>query len=80
MVVFTTFLAYLLNVSALKVLSPTIVSFYIYLQPFLAAMIAIYFEKDHLTPVKVVAAILIFLGVFLVSTDKSPTQDGALQK
>lgn len=70
-VVFTTFFAYLLNVSALKQLSPAIVSYYIYLQPFLAAMIALYFEKDHLTWVKTGAAALIFTGVYLVSTQKT---------
>jgi len=70
-VVFTTFLAYLLNVSALKQLSPAIVSYYIYLQPLLAAMIALYFEKDHLTLVKTGAALLIFAGVYLVSTQKT---------
>jgi len=70
-VLFTTFLAYLLNVSALKELSPTIVSYYIYLQPLLAAVVALYFEKDHLTGVKIGAAVLIFMGVYLVSTQKT---------
>ena len=32
-IIFTTFLTYLLNVYALKKVSPTVVSFYIYLQP-----------------------------------------------
>lgn len=72
-VIFTTFLAYLLNVSALKVLSPTIVSYYVYLQPFLATVIALFFEKDHLTGIKIGAAALIFTGVYLVSS-RNPRQ------
>jgi len=70
-VIFTTFLAYLLNISALKQLSPTIVSYYIYLQPLLAAMIALHFDKDHLSWIKTGAALLIFTGVYLVSTQKT---------
>jgi drug/metabolite transporter (DMT)-like permease len=34
-------------------------------------MIALYFEKDHLTLVKTGAALLIFAGVYLVSTQKT---------
>ena len=65
--VFTTFLAYLLNAFALKRVSATIVSIYIYLQPILASAIAISLGKDYLTVDKVIAATLIFTGVFLVS-------------
>lgn len=65
--VFTTFLAYLLNAFALKRVSATIVSIYIYLQPILASAIAISYGKDYLTVDKVIAAALIFTGVFLVS-------------
>jgi len=66
-VVATTFFAYLLNIYGLKKLNPTIVSSYIYLQPLLAAIIAIWAGKDGLDWVKIVAAILIFSGVYLVS-------------
>ena len=82
-VTFTTFLAYLLNVTALRVLSPTIVSYYIYLQPFLAAMVAIYFGKDELTPIKLGAAALIFVGVYLVSSgnvSKKPVPDANIKE
>ena len=65
--VFTTFLAYLLNAYALAAVSPSIVSIYIYLQPFLATIIALALGKDQLTLVKVLAGGLIFMGVFLVS-------------
>lgn len=66
-IVATTFFAYLLNTVGLKYLSPAIVSFYIYLQPVLAAVIAISLGKDALTPQKVFASLLIFIGVYLVS-------------
>lgn len=66
-VVGATFLGYLLNSTALKVLDASVVSIYVYLQPVLAAFIAIGFGKDHLTPVSIVASIMIFIGVYLVS-------------
>lgn len=64
----TTFLTYLLNIFALKRVSPNVVSIYIYTQPIIASTIAVLFGKDELTSIKVLAAILIFLGVFLIST------------
>ena len=62
----TTFLAYLLNTYALKSLSPSTVSAYIYLQPFLAITFALLLKKDELSPLKVVAGMLIITGVYLV--------------
>ena len=70
-IIATTFLAYLLNIYGLKKLSPTIVSTYIYLQPILAACFAIWVGKDALDWIKVIAALLIFSGVFMVSKTKS---------
>lgn len=66
-VVGTTFLAYLLNVYALNELSPSIVSAYIYLQPLLTALIALSFGQDQLSISKIVCALFIFAGVYLVS-------------
>ena len=66
-VVCTTFIAYLLNSSALKQLSPSTVSIYIYLQPILATLFAIFWGSDSLDGQKIIAAILIFFGVYLVS-------------
>ena len=66
-VVCTTFIAYLLNSLALKQLSPTTVSIYIYLQPILASIFAIFWGVDSLDNQKIIAALLIFLGVYLVS-------------
>lgn len=70
-VVATTFLAYLLNTYALKALSPGVVSMYIYFQPFLASFFAMLFGKDTLTPIKVLSALMIIGGVFLVSWQPS---------
>lgn len=65
--IFTTFLAYLLNAYALAIVPPSVVSIYIYLQPFLATCIALAFRQDRLDGIKLAAGALIFLGVFLVS-------------
>ena len=67
-VVATTFLAYVLNTYALRALSPSVVSIYIYLQPFLATLIAVYlYKNDDLDLRKLTAAVLIIFGVYLVS-------------
>lgn len=70
-VIATTFFAYLLNIYGLQKLSPTIVSTYIYLQPLIAAIIAIWAGKDGLDWIKIIAALLIFSGVYLVSKQKT---------
>lgn len=63
----TTIFTYLLNAFALKITSAALVSTYIYLQPLLATLIAVLAGKDVLTWKKVLAAVCIFLGVYLVS-------------
>jgi drug/metabolite transporter (DMT)-like permease len=66
-VVGTTFLAYLLNAYALITVSASVVSTYVYLQPFLAAAIAIGIGKDKLDGAMILSALLVFSGVYLVS-------------
>ncbi len=66
-VVAVTYIAYLMNIYGLKILSPTVVSAYIYLQPLLAAGIAVYLGKDTITWQKSVSALLILGGVMLAS-------------
>lgn len=63
----TTYLAYLFNVYALKTVTSTTVSFYIYLQPLIAAIAAIAMGKDSLNAIILISAALIFSGVYLVS-------------
>lgn len=69
-VVGTTFLTYLLNIYALKQLSAATISAFIYLQPLIAIIFAIAVGADKLTPVKVLAAVLVFVGVYMVSVKK----------
>ena len=59
--------AYLFNIFALSKVNPSVVGIYIYLQPFLAALIAIYYQVDKFDGAKLIAAVFIFTGVYLVS-------------
>lgn len=70
-VIGTTFFAYLLNIFALKTVSSTTVSFYIYLQPLIATLAAILLGTDELKPSMLISASLIFAGVYLVSFYRS---------
>ena len=66
-VVFVTFGAYILNIFAIKILKPTTVAVFIYFQPLLATIIAIILGTDTIDYIKIIAALLIFTGVYLVS-------------
>ena len=66
-VLFTTCITYLFNLFALSKLKPTTVSVFIYLQPVIASIYALFVGSDSLNTVKVAATLLIFLGVFLVT-------------
>lgn len=66
-VIFSTFLTYLLNLLSMKELKPTTVAVFIYLQPLFASIFAVSLGKDALDPVKVFSAFLIFTGVYLVT-------------
>jgi drug/metabolite transporter (DMT)-like permease len=72
---FSTFCTYLLNLLSMRELKPTTVAVFIYLQPLFAAIIAIGLGKDDLNIVKIVAAILIFTGVWLVTQKKPATNN-----
>jgi drug/metabolite transporter (DMT)-like permease len=63
----TTFCAYLFNVIALREVHSSIVGAYIYLQPILATLISILVGKDSITTEKIISAVLIFSGVYMVS-------------
>lgn len=73
-IVAVTFLAYLLNIFALKIVSPSIASSYIYLQPVFAGVFAWLFvswlKADYVQDItleKVFCSLLIALGVYLIS-------------
>lgn len=66
-VIGTTFIAYLLNAWALGHVKSSVVGAYIYLQPVLAAVIAVVFAGYELSLQQVIYAVIIFTGVYLVS-------------
>ena len=70
-VIFSTFLTYLLNLISMRELKPTTVAVFIYLQPVFATIFAISLGKDALSWIKIGSAILIFAGVYLVTQKKS---------
>ena len=70
-VVFATFLGYLLISFGLRSLSPTIVSTYTYINPVIAAYLASLMGQDHIDIVMVLSALLIFAGVFVVSRQRN---------
>jgi len=67
----TTVLTYLFNIYALKHLSPSTIGAFIYLQPVVATIVALWVGVDQLTPLRIVTAIMIFTGVYLSSQKHS---------
>ncbi len=66
-VIGTTFFTYLLNVFALRTLKASTIGAFIYLQPLLAISFAMVMGADSLSVVKIISAVLVFLGVYLVT-------------
>ena len=62
-----TIMTYLFNAYALQYVTASVVSVYVYLQPLFASIIALSFGKDSLSFGKIIAYILIFSGVLMVS-------------
>ncbi|HSQ44162.1 MAG TPA: DMT family transporter [Ginsengibacter sp.] len=60
-----TFLAYIFNAYGIKKLNASVAGAYIYSQPVFAVAIAMIFLKEELSLLKIIAAVMIFLGVFL---------------
>jgi len=69
-IVGATFATYLLNPMALRELKASTVSTFLYIQPVIAGVFAVIMGSDSLNFVKIVAASLIFAGVYLVSMNK----------
>jgi drug/metabolite transporter (DMT)-like permease len=69
-IVFATYLGYLLITFGLRRLSPTIVSTYTYMQPIIAAYLATLMGQDHIDIIMILSTVLIFTGVFVVSIQK----------
>ena len=73
--VFTTFLAYGLNTYAMRSVEPSVVGYYIYVQPVCATLIALGTGSDVLTGATVIAGLVTFAGVYLATTrPKSQTK------
>lgn len=74
-----TFLSYMLVSVGQKRLRPTIVSMYNYTQPIVASLLAIWWGMDSFDVMKGFAILLVFLGVYVVTTSKSRAQLDAEQ-
>ena len=70
-VVGATFGSYLLVMIGQKTLRPTLVGMYNYVQPIVATGVGICLGLDTFTPVKGVAVVLIFTGVWLVNISRA---------
>jgi drug/metabolite transporter (DMT)-like permease len=77
-VIFPTILAYYLNAWALTRVEPSLVAIYIYLQPLIGFMMAVLFLGETWNYRAVLAMFLIFIGVFLVTFDRSIKDERAL--
>lgn len=69
-----TFLTYLLIPMAQRLIRPTTIGMYNYVQPLVATIAAVIIGQDRLTWVKVGCALLIFVGVYMVTKSKSRQQ------
>lgn len=66
-VIGTTFLTYLFNVFALTQLKASSVGAFVYVQPLVGILFALFSGKDHLSFIKVAAMVLVLTGVYLAS-------------
>lgn len=71
MIIFSTFVAYLLIPIGQQRIRPTLVSMYGYLQPIIAVAVAIAMGMDRLTVTKVAAAVAVFAGVWVVTHSRA---------
>ena len=74
LILFATFVAYFLIPIGQKRIRPTLVSMYGYLQPIIATTAAIATGMDSLTVTKVLSALLVFAGVYIVNQSKARVQ------
>mgnify|MGYP002550479422 FL=1 len=66
-----TFVSYMLIVVGQKHLRPTVAGMYNYIQPLVACIVAVSLGMDKFNLVKVIAVLLIFGGVYLVTISRS---------
>lgn len=71
LVFFATFVAYFLIPIGQQRIRPTLVSMYNYLQPIIASVVGVAAGMDRLTWMKVLAAVLVFVGVAVVNRSRA---------
>ena len=74
MVIFATFFGYLLIPIGQKVLRPTTLSMYNYIQPIVASMVAVFIGIDTFGYEQALSGVLVFSGVYIVTQSKSRAQ------
>lgn len=79
-IVFATFLGYLLLPIGQKVLRPTTLSMYNYVQPIVASIVAVMMGIDKFGYHQGLSALLVFSGVYIVTQSKSRAQMEAERK
>lgn len=70
-VVGATFISYMFIVIGQKRLRPTVAGMYNYIQPIVACAVAVYLGMDSFNAIKIMAVILIFSGVYMVTSSRS---------
>lgn len=73
LIICATFVTYFLIPVGQKLLRPTLVSMYSYVQPVVAVVLSVCVGMDTLTWQKILAAITVFAGVVIVSRSRSKT-------
>ncbi len=68
----TTFGTYLLNAFALTQLKASTIGAFVYMQPLVGVLFALFTGKDQLTGIKLLAMTLVLLGVYLTSKKTKP--------
>ncbi len=71
LIILATFVSYFLIPLGQKQIRPTLVSMYSYVQPIIATVLGICMGMDSLTWQKVLAALMVFSGVFIVSRSRA---------
>lgn len=74
LIVFATFFSYFLIPYGQKIIRPTLVSMYSYIQPIIATILGIILGMDILTWQKILAAVMVFSGVIIVSRSRSASE------
>jgi len=73
-VLFATFLGYLFIPIGQKILRPTTLSMYNYVQPVVASFVAVFIGIDTFGIEKALSGVLVFAGVYIVTQSKSRAQ------